>query len=178
MDVTVITPSLPERLPLLVEAMASVAAQSLRPVTHLVEVDLAKRGPAAVRNELLAASTTEWVAFLDDDDLLDPNHLEVLARYSDGSDVVASHCRFDGPPLPPKFCNRPYARDVLRRHGIMPITFLARRSAIEAAGRFGLERYEDWELLNRMADNGCRFTVVPEVTWTYRTAHDDRRTLL
>ena len=173
--VTILTAGLPHRAGLLAEANASVAAQTVG-TAHLIGVD-AGQGVAAVRNQLLAAATTEWVGFLDDDDLLDPHHVETLLAHSAGADVVIPHCRFDGPPLPPQFCNRTFTRSDLRRHGVFPITVLARRQAVLAAGAFRAEdQWEDWALWNRMADAGARFTVVPETTWTYRTAGADRRT--
>ena len=174
MDTTVITASLPHRAHLLADAVASVAAQT-HPAEHLISV-AAMRGVADVRNSLMRGAETEWVAFLDDDDLLDPHHLETLLAHSDGADVVIPYCRFDGPPLPEGYCNRPYDRAALRRHGIFPITVLARRDAVLAAGGFATEGWDDWQLWNRMADEGRRFVTVPEVTWTYRTATPDRRT--
>lgn len=172
--VTVITASLRARTPLLAEAAASVAAQTV-PCAHLIGVDDA-RGVAEVRNDLVAAASTEWVAFLDDDDLLDPEHLEALLSSTGSADVVIPHCRFEGPALPAGYCNRPFNRSALRRHGIFPITVLARRQAVLDAGGFALEGWDDWVLWNAMADAHCRFTVVPRVTWTYRTATPERRT--
>lgn len=174
--VTVITASLPGRAHLLAEAIASVAAQTV-PAAHLIAVD-AGHGVAEVRNQLVAAATSEWVAFLDDDDLLDPNHLETLLAHAAGHDVVIPHCRFDGPPLPEQFCNRPFDRQTLRRHGIFPITVLARRQAVLDAGGFPTEGWDDWELWKRMDRRRARFTVVAETTWTYRTSTPDRRTHL
>lgn len=172
--ITVITPSLPSRHRLLAEATFSVFEQT-RPVCHVVRVDNDGVGPAAIRNALLQCVSTEWVAFLDDDDLLDPDHLETLASADlDNLDVVIPHCRFSDQTIPAKYCNRPYDRDALRQHGIFPITVLARRAAILDAGGFGDERYEDWALWNRMADNGCRFEVIPRITWTYRLGHGNR----
>lgn len=177
-EITVITPSLPDRYVLLAEACRSVASQYYRPAAHLIGIDHNRRGPAIIRNELLAAVTTDWVAFLDDDDVLGHEHLETLIVGSAGFDVIGAHCKFDGPPIPPKFCNRPYDREVLRQHNIMPITFLARTAAIRDSGGFRSEdRYEDWSLLNRMADNDCHFKIIPKVTWTYRTSTPDRRTI-
>lgn len=182
--VTVITASLPHRNDLLEQARQSVADQTLGPVRHLVDVD-PDVSVAVSRNRLLERVVTEWVAFLDDDDLLDPHHIETLlvrARQGD-VDVVASYCRFDGPPLPTPacctgFCNRPFVLEDLRSHGIFPITVLARRQALADAGDFRLEdTWEDWSLWNRMADLGSRFVTLPDVTWTYVTAHaEDRRT--
>lgn len=177
MEITVVTPSLPERSVLLAECLASVSAQTQPPTAHLVAVDHAYEGPALTRNALLRAVETEWVAFVDDDDLLDPHHLETLAGHADDADVVIPYCRFDGPPIPPKFVNQPFDRGRLARHGIFPITVLARTTAVMNAGGFRRrDRYEDWSMWNRMADAGATFAVVPEVTWTYRTGHGDRRT--
>lgn len=178
-DITVITPSLPERSGLLGQAIDSVCYQDLAPVAHLVGIDHARRGPAAVRQELVEAATTEWVAFLDDDDRLHDAHLRLLHQVAERTvaDVVIPRCRFEGPPLPAKYCNQPFDRDRLRDHGIFPITVLARRPAVLTAGGFDpADRYEDWALWNRMADNGCRFVDLDETTWTYRTSTADRRT--
>lgn len=176
-DITVITPSVPERSGLLAEATASVAAQELLPFEHLIGIDYGHAGPAATRHDLVSAAATEWVAFLDDDDMLGPGHLRLLHQVAGAADVVIPRCRFDGPPLPAKFCNQPFDRSRLREHGIFPITVLARRSSVLAAGGFDpADRYEDWALWNRMADNGCQFVDLEQTTWTYRTAHPDRRT--
>lgn len=177
MHVTVVTPSLPERSGLLAEAIASVQAQTV-PCVHLVGVDHMHEGPAAVRNRLLRAVDTEWVAFLDDDDLLDPHHLERLLAVADGgADVAVPYCRFEGGSIPDKFCNRPYDREVMREHGIFPITVLARTEVIRRVGGFPVEaRYEDWALWNAMADEGVAFTTHDEVTWTYRLGRADHRT--
>lgn len=178
-DVTVITPSLPERAPMLTEAIASVAAQTCPPAAHLIGVDHAGRGPAEVRQELVVAAATEWVVFLDDDDLLDPAFIATLLNIAGRwcCEVVIPYCRFDGPPLPARYCNQPFDRAALADHGIFPITVLARRQSILDAGGFDpADRYEDWSLWNRMADRGCRFDVCTLPLWTYRTSHPGRRT--
>ncbi len=130
--ITVITPSLPDRAAMLAEAVASVEAQTLSAEAHLIEVDHLRDGPAILRNRMLERAATEWVAFLDDDDLLDPHHLETLAAGS--ADVVVPYCRFDGPPLSPLYVNQPYSRKRLARHGLFPPAVLARTSAVLRAG--------------------------------------------
>lgn len=186
-SIAVITASLPHRADMLRAAAATVAAQSIGEavnVRHHVLVN-ANITVAEARNQMLEQTTADWVAFLDDDDLLDNDHLEVLWRraMADDLDVVIPHCRFDGPPLPTPsccagYCNRPFVLEDLRSHGIFPITVLVRREALAAVGNFRLEdTWEDWSAWNRMADAGARFEVVPETTWTYVTAHAaDRRT--
>lgn len=179
MEVTVITPSIPERGELLAEAIASVNDQTHPPVAHLIGIDVAHAGPSVIRTRLVEAATTEWVAFLDDDDLLYPTHLERLAAHADDADIVIPYCRFIGKPIPAGYYNVRFQRATLAKHGIFPITVLARRSVILENGGFDpADRYEDWALWNRIADNGGRFVTVPERTWVYRTMRTDRRTLL
>lgn len=175
--ISVVTPSVPERAPFLAEARASVAAQSCRvPVTHLVLLDRRHRGAAIARNKLLEQVETEWVAFLDDDDLFDRDHLQSLLdlAHATDSDVTWSWCRCISEraiSIP-----RPTAFDpeALRDRNYIPVTVLARTAAVRAAGGFSKrDRFEDWHLWLRMLDNGARFAVVPRVTWTYRLMGDN-----
>jgi cellulose synthase/poly-beta-1,6-N-acetylglucosamine synthase-like glycosyltransferase len=178
-DVTVITVTIKGREEMLKQAAASVERQDAQPKHHWVAMDHDLIGPAMLRNDLVYKAETEWVAFLDDDDLLYPHHIETLLKtaYAEDADVVIPYCDFIGPPLPAGYCNVPFDRKTLRRHGIFPITVLAKRQSIVDHGGFDpKDRYEDWALWNRMADNNCKILVVPEVTWTYRTEHPARRT--
>lgn len=79
-SITVVTPSLPVRGELLGEAMESVVRQQLLPESHLVMVDHALVGPEVLRWRGLIAAATDWVAFLDDDDVWGPEHLLHLLR--------------------------------------------------------------------------------------------------
>ena len=176
-SVTVLTPTVPEREALLEECKASVAAQTV-PAHHVIGLDWQRNGPAKVRYGLLASVSSPWVVFLDDDDLLDPLFVQTLLGASDGADVVIPWCRFAGREIPRKYHNpRWFDRDALRRHGCFPITCLVRTEAVRAVGGFPVgARYEDWECWNLMADNRARFTVVPEMLWTYRLDGDGHRT--
>lgn len=78
-DITVVIPSIPPREPLLHRALASVQAQKLAPDAVVVQLDDDHQGAAATRQAGLDHVETEWVAFLDDDDELMPNHLRVLS---------------------------------------------------------------------------------------------------
>ena len=76
-DITVITATIPGRDLLLQRAVNSVKAQTLQPERHAIMLDQHKAGGAAILDLLLAEVTTEYVAVLDDDDELLPNHLEL-----------------------------------------------------------------------------------------------------
>lgn len=71
MTLTVITPIAPHHRALYKQAADSVLAQTV-PVRHIAQIDERGEGPGAIRNRLLAQVDTEYVAFLDADDWLDP----------------------------------------------------------------------------------------------------------
>lgn len=169
LDIVVVTPSLPTRPTYLAEAVASVARQSLKPREHLIAIDHDRRGSAYMRNQLVAASRHgDWIAFLDDDDLMWPHHLAKLAREAeDGADIVYSQA--DGYAVA-----RPFDADELRAGGNMiPATVLMRRSLFRELGGFRPSDvcpngWEDADLWRRALDAGARFAYVPEPTWIYR----------
>lgn len=76
-DVTVCIPSIPPRNGMLRRAVTSVLGQDM-PVALSVFVDREKRGAAYARDMALAGAQTRWVAFLDDDDVMDPCHVRKL----------------------------------------------------------------------------------------------------
>ena len=193
MRIAVLTPSLPERGELLAEAAASVRAQTLRPAVHAIAVDYENAGIGALLNRLARGTEAEWLARLDDDDLLQPSHLEVLSSAAEKADVVYSWCdvapRVENgvvPDLPAVLeedrwlPNQDFDESRLRAGNYIPATTLVRRSLwAELAGwredgwRFGGERddparTEDWDFWLRALDAGARFVCVPRVTWTYR----------
>lgn len=165
--ITVVTASLPERSSWLAEACSSVAAQTYRPDIHLIGVDHARSGTATIRNGLIGTAQTPWVAILDDDDLIEPNHLERLAEFADeGVSVVYSYC---GGHVPPG-CNRPFDPTELRKRNFIPATILLNKEAWETVGGYPDVYAEDWALLLRILERygPSAFRCCPEVTWTYR----------
>lgn len=66
------------------------AAMAEDPRVSLVRSD-ASGGPAAARNRALARASSEWIAVMDSDDLMEPDRLErlVAAARTDGADIVA-----------------------------------------------------------------------------------------
>jgi glycosyltransferase involved in cell wall biosynthesis len=57
-----------------------VLKQTLLPDAHIIVMDLNKEGAAPTRQRALMMANTDWVAFLDSDDVLMPQHLEWLMK--------------------------------------------------------------------------------------------------
>jgi glycosyltransferase involved in cell wall biosynthesis len=91
-DITVVIATIPIRAKMLRKALASVVLQTFQPAAIVVEYDHEHTGAAATKNRGLARVTSDWVAFLDDDDQFMPEHLEKLreAQLATGADVVYS----------------------------------------------------------------------------------------
>jgi len=83
LTVSVITAAHPARARncLLAQATASVYAQTLLPDAHHVAMDIDKAGAAATRQRALMAADTDFVAFLDSDDIFFDKHLEWLMKH-------------------------------------------------------------------------------------------------
>ncbi len=185
-----------DRPRLLREALASVAAQTHRPVELVVVNDGGcpvddvveeahrkvpcrlvlherPRGRAAAANAGIAASAGEWVAFLDDDDLYLANHLEVTLAAARREEAVLAYaaCRLqreDGSG--DETFAVPFDRELLQLANFIPTCSVAvSRSAVLEVGGFdeSLPYLEDWDLWLRLAA-GRRFAFAPEVTSVYR----------
>ena len=177
-DVTVATATIPPRTGpggLLEQAVNSVRSQSFMPAGgYSVALDVDKVGAAVTRQRALDAVRTGWVAFLDDDDYLYPNHIETLWKLAhdlDGADFVYSW--FDG--------NNPFPMHRGRRwnpaephHTTM--TVMVRTELAKEAG-FLLPNGplhqdwmgEDWMFVLRCSElSGGNFAGTGEVTWHYR----------
>ncbi|HEV8238787.1 MAG TPA: PIG-L family deacetylase [Thermoanaerobaculia bacterium] len=192
-----------ERPALLAEALASIAASTYRRVEVVLVVDgggaavvpdgfpfpvrrvdlVPRRGRAGAANAGVEAATGALLGFLDDDDLLEPEHLATLvgalgaagvrAAYSDAA-VVIYELAGDGGGWREVERRLPYSRDfdadVLLLDNYLPLhTMLAEREMWRAAGAFDPELpfFEDWDLLIRMAAL-APFHHLPQVTCEYR----------
>lgn len=87
--ITVCIPSIPVRGALLRRALESVTRQTLPAAAVAVAVDLGREGAAITRQRALETVRTEWVAFLDDDDEMHPDHL--LRLYDAAEEFNASY---------------------------------------------------------------------------------------
>ncbi len=192
-----------ERPALLAEALASLAASTYRRVEVVLVVDgggpapvpegfpfpvrrvdlVPRRGRAGAANAGVEAATGALLGFLDDDDLLEPEHLATLvgavgaagvrAAYSDAA-VAVYELAGDGGGWRQVERRLPYSRDfdpdVLLLDNYVPLhTLLAERELWLAAGPFDAELpfFEDWDLLIRLAAL-APFHHLRQVTCEYR----------
>lgn len=168
--VTAVIPSIPPRRDLLQRALGSVFAQ-IHPVDAIsVAVDLNREGSAVTRNRALAAATTEWCAFLDDDDVWKAKHVYRLltTAHDTGADVVYPWPEMvgGGDPRPDRF-GVPFDAEELRRGSYIPVTSLVRTELAQQVGfhyRPG-SPYDDHAFYLGLLELGAKFAHLPERTW-------------
>lgn len=173
MSITVVIPTIEGRFESLQRAIRSAKAQTLPPADVVVALDEHRVGAAATRNRALQHITTEWVAFLDDDDELLPNHLRACARFArlSGVDVVYPGYVTDDDPI--GCFGLEFDATLLRRRNFIPVTTLCRTAAVKAAGGFqdhpdeNGDPCEDWGLWLAMVDAGFTFAHLPQRTWIW-----------
>lgn len=193
-DVTVCTPTIPTREDLLRRAAASVAQQTVH-VAVSVALDVDGDGAAETRNRAWRNADTEWIAFLDDDDVLCPDHVELCLRRARETDADLVYpwftirdqsdqdISFNDPlraPVDGQYVS-PYGvpfdeqlrREIMTRNNFIPVTVLVRRQLLEDVGGFPIpgtsewpdETCEDWGLWRRLLNVGARFEHLPRRTW-------------
>jgi hypothetical protein len=178
--ITVVIPSIPPRGALLTRAVASAMAQTLQPQAFSIAIDTGRQGAGPTRTRALMAASTEWVAFLDDDDEMMPHHLETLhgLAVETGADVVYPWFTVEGGG-DPLSCNRGKNWNPGSPHQF-PITTLVRTELAQQVGGFtvahpsGEISGEDFPFFLALSDAGARFAQTPEATWIWH--HDSGNT--
>lgn len=184
-DITVVIPSIPPRANLLRRALRSVTQQTLPAAAIVIEVDNDRTGAPATRHRGLCKVGTEWTAFLDDDDVLDSDHLATLRECAEQhqADYVWSRFRLgypDGstPAGPSPLGPGSFAQWDDAAPAQTTITTLVRTELAVTVGGFDAfrddgreingERFgEDFDFTLRMRSAGAVFRHAPAVTWTW-----------
>jgi glycosyltransferase involved in cell wall biosynthesis len=190
--ITVVTPTSGKRPDMLAEAIASVRAQTLAPLEHIVvddgtysvapidgvtvlQVDAGGPGPA--RNAAIGQARGDVIALLDDDDVWHPHHLETVfaAMEATGADVVYADCVVENRRDGYGFEVTDFDGDrLMERNFICLPATIVRASSLQSVGGFPDEpRGQDWSLWKRMHGAGMHFHHVSVVTVTYRFHSDN-----
>lgn len=184
-DVTVAIPSIPVRSAMLRQAVTSAATQTAPAAAISVAVDVRREGAALTRQRALEAVRTPWTAFLDDDDVMLPGHLERLTACAreTGADYVFSWFNVLGGTDPfPQHFGKPWSNaeprqttitvlvrtDLAKAVGFKPVN--EERPRLVAGQRWG----EDYEFTLGCMAAGARIVHLPERTWVWR--HHGRNT--
>ena len=160
------------RASMLDQAVWSVQQQTVAPAGMWVALDVDREGAAATRQRALDMVDAEYVAFLDDDDLWYPHHLEVHWNLLREHDADVAYSWFDGNEPFPEHRGRRWDPDQ-PHHITMAITV---RTELAKAVGFSTPNPratatcagEDWMFILGLNDSGAKFVGTGEVTWHYR----------
>lgn len=161
----------PKRQPLQLEALQSVWDQTRPPDDLVLGSDFSGRGEVWNANRVLRATDCDWLAFLDDDDLWLPGHLEVCEKFmTDDADVIVSRFDLVGRPwntIEPWHTN---FHDLNHTNWIgSPSMVVARREVFgEWIGARPGYRWIDWSQYTWLLQRGARFVDTGHVTTKYR----------
>lgn len=170
--VTVVTPFHEQRRAngMLERAAASVRAQTV-PVHHILAEDIHHLGAAITRAHGLHLVDTEWVAFLDSDDEMDPDHVEQLLACAKetGADYVYPWFRVVGGSDPfPMFFGKPFDPSapnsttitILVRTELAKEVGFARDPNVQVSG-------EDFQFTLGCIAAGAKIVHLPRRSWTW-----------
>lgn len=163
---TVVVPYHPARARngMLARAVASIQRQTLPHELITIE-DTERQGAAATRQRGLDQVATEWTAFLDSDDEMDPTHLQQLIACAEqtGADYVYPWFRVVGGKDPfPMFFGKPW--DNLHPHSTT-ITILVRTGLAQQVGFKGVG--EDFAFTKGCVVAGAKIVHLPVRSWTW-----------
>lgn len=142
------------------------------------------KGLAGTRNTGIRHARGKYIAYLDDDDLFYPEHVETLVSFLESSnykvaytDANRAHQIKKGNHYFVEKRDRPYSFDfdydkILVANFIPVLCVMHEKSCFDTVGAFdeSLKRHEDWELWLRMSRK-FRFAHIPQVTceFSWRT---------
>lgn len=174
-QITVAIPSIPPRRKMLGEAIRSVLNQTYPAAALSVAVDTQREGAPATRQRALDAVGTEWVAFLDDDDLFMNVHLDHLLAHAleTGADFVYSWFWIPGgsDPFPATHFTDPFDPDdpIETTVTVLVRTELAKQAGFQAIHRgHGQNTGEDRYFTLKCLELGGKVSHLVERTWYWR----------
>lgn len=159
-------------------ALASIQRQTLPDVKVIAIRDDLKQGAAATRHAGLMQVDTPWVAFLDSDDEMDPDHLARLLFFAGGcgADYVYPWFRIGGSGADPfpQFFGKPWDDNEPHQTTVTTLvkTELARSVGFihpDGGETFpdGNRAGEDWHFTLGCMARRAKIVHLPDRTWTW-----------
>ncbi|MCV2875070.1 glycosyltransferase [Rhodobacteraceae bacterium XHP0102] len=179
---------------IIVEDRTDFAGDLIRAIAASYDFDIqyhqsAGTGRASAGNHGLGHATGDYLMFLDNDDYLFSDHVELLAdKLQTNSGLLAAYAlAWDVQTVPddnegylevmhtiPNMHRLPFDRERMKKCNFIPIqAILFSRSLYEQYGGFNseLDQLEDWNLWSRYS-GACKFELIPKVTSGYHTPFD------
>jgi teichuronic acid biosynthesis glycosyltransferase TuaG len=152
------------------------ALETLDPSVRLIRHPC-NRGAGAARQTGADATTSEFIAYLDADDVWLPTKLQRQValleqdRAADATHTALITVHGDGRET--AFLGKPHVVDLaaeLVRNQVLPSALMIRRRALEAVGGWSRDRrlMEDWDLSTRLVATGHRVVFLPEPLVRFR----------
>lgn len=189
MNITVCIPSIPERRYYLQKALRSVVEQTYQPSAISVAIDKYRIGAIETRNTSVSNVSTEWIAFLDDDDEFLPFHLERLADCAQETDADYVYSYFTiqdhlGNEIPDTILGN-FGKPFDPQNPMQTtMTVLVKTELVHTIGGFrepppgatinGQRFGEDYQFTLDCLREGAKIVHLPEKTWIWR--HHQRNT--
>jgi glycosyltransferase involved in cell wall biosynthesis/SAM-dependent methyltransferase len=143
------------------------------------------KGIAAARNTGLAAARGKYIAYLDDDDVFYPDHLQTLVGFLEGHPGTVAYsdadCAFQekingqwATVRSQVMYSQDWDNDQILVDNFVPtLCFMHERACLEKTGPFdeSLGRHEDWDLWIRLSRHFA-FAHIPKVTCQFERRQD------
>ena len=133
-------------------------------------------GPAAARNLGWRNARSEWIAFMDSDDLWSPEKIDICSQRLHEADVISHWEILDDGKSQRVLRHSPRRRDILKSllldaNFLSPSAVLVRRTWLEKVGGFNespeLITAEDFDLWILLAKSGAKFKFLEEPLGKY-----------
>lgn len=165
------------------DIVAKYIAQEGYPKLHLLKLKV-NQGQAAARNMGILHSTSDWLAFLDHDDIWDPDHLAEQEKTAIASSADLVFCQaklFQGHPstgfichaIPPTYHGGTLEPlDLMINNFVITSSCLVRKDAVTDVGLFdvspAMRNVEDLDLFLKLMQKNMKFVMSHQASLNYR----------
>ena len=145
---------------------------------RIVYKKIKNQGIAGNTNQAISLATGDFIAFMDHDDMLDPdalaesvdvlnNYPEFGLVYSDEDKISDDGDQYLNPHFKPGF-----SLDMLRNVNYITHFVVVRKELVDKIGgiREGFDGAQDYDFLLRLVDEGVKFAHIPKILYHWRIA--------